>query len=394
MKKNNGRKPGALLLALLAAAFASPAFAQRPNRGIPAPPLADGPFEYITGEPLKIRVSVLTRGLEKPWSLAFLPDGSILITERPGRLRLYRDGKLLPEPIAGVPAVRFSLIGGLFDIKLHPDFERNRYVYLTYDKPTGERGDVLTVARAVFDGRALKDLEEIFVVEGATSQSRLLFAPDGKLHVSVFGEPREMAQDPMSLSGKTLRLNDDGTVPDDNPFVGREGYRPEIYTLGHRSPEGMVWHDGKIWETEMGPNGGDEVNILEPGGNYGWPYVSLGRSYPGPYQRNRFHLDGMIDPVVSWVPSISTTGMAFYTGDKLAAWKGNLFVGGVRYGEIPGTGSLSRIVFNENMEEIRREALLTDLRQRIRDVRQGPDELLYVLTDETDGAMLRIEPAE
>jgi glucose/arabinose dehydrogenase len=392
--KNHRLKTSALLLALVGAMVAPVAHAQPARRGLPVQPLPDGPFEYTTGEPQKIRVRVLTRGLEKPWSLAFLPDGGALITERPGRVRLFRDGKLLPEPIAGVPAVRFSLIGGLYDIKLHPNFERNHYIYLTYAKPTGERTDVLTVARAVFDGHALSDLKEIFVVEGATGQSRLLFAPDGKLYVSVFGGPREVAQDPMDLSGKTLRLNDDGTVPKDNPFARKKGYRPEIYTIGHRSPEGMVWHDGKIWETEMGPNGGDEVNILEPGKNYGWPYVSLGRSYPGPYQRNQFHLDGMTDPVVSWVPSISTTGMAFYTGDKLAAWKGNLFVGGVRYGEIPGTGSLSRIVFNENMEEIRREALLTDLHQRIRDVRQGPDELLYVLTDETDGALLRIEPAE
>ena len=393
MKRNDRLKPGVWVL-LLAAAVAAPAQAQRPSRGIPAPPLADGPFEYMTGEPLKIRVRVLTRGLEKPWSLAFLPDGSMLITERPGRVRLFRDGKLVPEPIAGVPAVRFNLLGGLSDIKLHPDFEHNHFVYLTYDKPIGDKGEVLTVARAVFDGRALKDLKEIFTAEGATSGSRLLFTPDGKLHVSVYGEPREIAQDPMALSGKTLRLNDDGTVPRDNPFVGRTGYRPEIYTMGHRSPEGMVWHDGKIWEAEMGPNGGDEVNILEPGGNYGWPYVSMGRSYPGPYQRDKFHHDGMIDPIVFWVPAISTTGMAFYTGDKLAAWKGNLFVGGVRYGEIPGTGSLSRIVFNENREELRRESLLTDLHQRIRDVRQGPDDFLYVLTDETDGAMLRIEPAE
>ncbi len=391
MKKIDGLRACALVLLFAAAAAAQ---AQGQRRGLPVQPLANGPFEYMTGEPMKIRVQVLARGLEKPWSLAFLPDGSMLITERPGRVRHFRDGRLMPDPIPGVPAVRFSLLGGLSDIKLHPDFAHNHYVYLTYDKPMGDNGEVLTVARAVFDGRALKDLKEIFTVEGATSMSRMLFAPDGKLHVSVYGESHEIAQDPMELSGKTLRLNDDGTVPTDNPFVGRKGYRPEIYTLGHRSPEGMVWHDGKVWEVEMGPNGGDEVNILEPGGNYGWPYVSMGRSYAGPYQSDKFKREGMIDPVVFWVPSISTTGMAFYTGNKLAAWKGNLFVGGVRYGEIPGTGSLSRVVFNENMEEIRREALLTDLRQRIRDVRQGPDELLYVLTDETDGAMLRIEPAE
>ena len=382
------------VLAALITVIATPGFTQ-PRRGIPVAPLPPGPFEYATGEGMDIRVVVLTRGLENPWGMAFLPDGGLLITERPGRLRLFKDGQL-SDPIPGVPEVRSNFISGLFDIKLHPDFARNRYVYLTYQKPEGERGAVLTVARGKFNGRALTGVEEIFVADGASSVSRMLFAPDGKLHVSVYGEPGEQAQDTMRYGGKTLRLNDDGSVPDDNPFVGRKGYLPALYTLGHRSPEGLVWNEqtGRIWEVEMGPNGGDEVNILEPGGNYGWPYVSLGRTYAGPYQPDKFHREGMIDPVVVWVPSISTTGMTFYTGDKLAAWKGNLFVGGVRYGEIPGTGQISRIVFNENMEEIRRESLLADLRHRIRDIRQGPDELLYVLTDEADGALLRIEPAD
>jgi glucose/arabinose dehydrogenase len=225
----------------------------------------------------------------------------------------------------------------------------------------------------------------------------MLFAPDGKLYVSVYGaESGNDPQDPSQYDGKILRLNYDGSVPADNPFVGRAGYLPEIYTMGHRSPESLVWHEGtgKIWEDEMGPNGGDEINVLEPGGNYGWPLVSLGRSYAGPWQPEKFHREGMIDPVVFWMPSISTTGMTFYTGDRLPAWKGNIFVGGVRYGEIAGTGQLQRIVFNEDMEEIRREALLLDLGHRIRDVRQGPDELLYVLTDDRDGAVLRIEPAD
>jgi glucose/arabinose dehydrogenase len=381
---------------VVAAVFAAPASAQQ-RRGIPVPPLPDEPVDYVTAA-ADIRVSIVTRGLENPWSMAFLPDGSMLITERPGRLRLLRDG-VLSDPIPGVPEVRANFISGLFDVELHPDFERNRLVYLSYDRPLegagdgGRRGAVLTVARGVYDGRALSDVEEIFVAKGASSVSRLLFAPDGKLYVSTYGEPDETAQDPMGYAGKTFRLNDDGSVPEDNPFVGREGYLPEIYTLGHRTPESLVWHvpTGAIWESEMGPNGGDEVNILEPGGNYGWPYVSLGRSYAGPYQPDKFHRDGMIDPVVSWIPSISTTGMAFYTGDRIPGWTGNLFVGGVRYGEIPGTGQISRIVFNENMQEIRRESLLQDLRVRIRDIRQGPDELLYVLTDEADGALLRIE---
>jgi glucose/arabinose dehydrogenase len=186
-------------------------------------------------------------------------------------------------------------------------------------------------------------------------------------------------------------------VPDDNPFVGKPGYKAEIYTLGHRSTLGLAVHPGtgQIWELEMGPNGGDEINALRPGANYGWPLVSLGRTYPGPWQAKQFQRDGFEDPVVFWMPSISTSGLAFYTGSRLEKWTGDVFVGGMRYGEIPGTGQLQRILFNENMEELRREPLLVELRQRIRDVRQGPDELLYLLVDDPDdGAVLRIEPAD
>jgi glucose/arabinose dehydrogenase len=368
--------------------------AQRPRPGLEVPPLPTEPIVYKTGAHMDIRVVVVARNLEHPWSLAFLPDGDILVTENPGRLRLIHDGKLLPDPIAGVPEAGRGFLQGLLDVKLHPDFAENRLVYLTYDKPM-EGGNELAVARGKFDGRALTDVEDIFIAHEANSVSRMLFAPDGKLYVSVYGaESGNDPQDPMQYDGKILRLNYDGSVPDDNPFVGRKGYLPEIYTMGHRSPEGLVWHEGRIWEVEMGPNGGDEINILQAGGNYGWPLVSLGRTYQGPWQSRKFNRDEMIDPVVYWMPSISTSGLAFYTGDKLAAWKGNAFVGGVRYGEIAGTGQLQRIVFNDDMQELRREVLLADLRRRIRDVRQGPDELLYLLTDETDGALLRIEPAD
>lgn len=385
---------GIAAAALAAIVVASPASAQR-RASIPVPPLPTEPIEYATGE-AAIRVSVFVRGLTNPWSLAFLPDGAILVTENRGTLRLIRNGELLPDPIAGVPEVQTGFLSGLLDVKLHPDFARNKLVYLTYDKPQDD-APVLAVAHGVFDGRALTNVEDIFVAEAAGSISRMLFAPDGKLYVSVYGaESGNDPQDPSEYDGKILRLEYDGSVPSDNPFVGRQGYRPEIFTMGHRSPEGLVWHEptGRIWEVEMGPNGGDEVNILEAGGNYGWPLVSMGRSYRGPFQPDKFHREGMIDPVVFWVPSISTTGMTFYTGDRLPAWQGNLFVGGVRFGEIAGTGQISRIVFNENMEEIRRESLLADLRHRIRDIRQGPDGLLYVLTDDEDGAILRIEPAD
>ncbi|HZJ31666.1 MAG TPA: PQQ-dependent sugar dehydrogenase [Vicinamibacterales bacterium] len=411
--------------ALLSAIIATPASAQG-RGGIPVPALPDQPWEYQTAT-AKIRVRVLTAGLENPWSLEFLPDASILITERNGRLRLFKDGKL-SGPVPGLPeVVSDNFISGLHDVKLHPDFAKNRLVYWVYNKADapaaapaaaapagggrgggaagaagggrGGRGGgtrTLTVARGVFDGTALTKVEDIIRMPGATTISRMLFLPDGTLLVSTYGEPQQMAQDKMGLSGKILRYNADGTIPKDNPFVGKEGYRPEIYTLGHRSPEGLIWHEPTktIWESEMGPNGGDEINIIKAGGNYGWPLVSLGRSYAGPYQPGGFQAEGMTAPVVNFVPSISATGMTFYTGDRFPAWKGNLFIGGVRYGEVPGTGRIQRIVFNSAMEETSRETLLEDKRWRVRDIRQGPDGLLYVITDERNGALLRIEPAE
>ena len=287
-------------------------------------------------------------------------------------------------------------LGGLFDVALHPRFAANHFVYLTYNKPMGDKGAEIALARGVWDGHALTNVRDIFVAADASSVSRLAFGRDGKLYMSTFGGQADAAQDPESLAGKVLRLNDDGTAPNDNPFVGKAGYRPEIYTLGHRSTLGLAVHPntGQVWENENGPNGGDEINVLKPGANYGWPLVSLGRTYPGPWQSQGFSRPGFEDPVVYWTPSIAVSGMAFYTGDKLPKWKGDVFVGALRFGEIPGTGHLQRILFNENMEELRREMLLVDLRQRIRDVRQGPDELLYLLTDEDDGAVLRIEPAD
>ena len=412
---------GIAAAALLSVIIAGPAGAQG-RGGIPVPALPDQPWEYQTANE-KIRVRVLTAGLENPWSLEFLPDASILITERNGRLRHFKDG-VLSGPVAGLPAVvSDNFISGLHDIKLHPNFAQNRLVYWVYNKSDapapaapaatpaaagqggrgggagGGRGGAtrtLTVARGVFNGTALTKVEDIIRMQGASTVSRMLFLPDGTLLVSTWGETGQVAQDKMGLSGKILRYNADGTIPKDNPFVGKEGYRPEIYTLGHRTPESLVWHEPTktIWESEMGPNGGDEINVIKAGGNYGWPLVSLGRSYQGPYQPEGFEAEGMTAPVVNFVPSISTTGMAFYTGERFPAWKGNLFIGGVRYGEIPGTGRIQRIGFNTNMEEVRRETLLEDKRWRIRDIRQGPDGLLYVITDERNGALLRIEPAE
>ncbi|HEX5418642.1 MAG TPA: PQQ-dependent sugar dehydrogenase [Gammaproteobacteria bacterium] len=374
------------------------------NNGIPVAPsglkipsLPNHPVEYKTAEGQDIRVVVVARGLAHPWSLAFLANGTMLVTERPGRLRIIRDDQLDPEPVAGIPEVRAMGLSGLLDVVLHPRFASNHLIYLSYDKPSGDNGAVLAVARGEWDGRALKNVQDIFVAgEDTTSNSRLAFGADGMLYVTTFGGMGDAAQDPNSDAGKVLRLRDDGSVPDDNPFVGKPGYRPEIFTLGHRSPLGLAVRPGtnEIWELEMGPNGGDELNLLHAGANYGWPRVSLGRTYPGPWQSQHFQEKGYENPVVYWMPSISTSGLAFYTGDKLPKWKGDVFVGGMRYGETPGTGQLQRILFNENMQELRREPLLVDLHQRIRDVRQGPDGLLYVLTDDPkDGGVLRIEPA-
>ena len=398
------RIAGAAALTIVAAQ----AHAQGRGGGIPVAPLIDGPWEYQTASE-RIRVSVLASGLENPWSLEFLPDASILITERNGRLRHYKDGEL-SGPVPGLPeVVADNFISGLHDIKLHPDFEQNNLVYWVYNKgqggaaAAGGRGGrgggggarTLTVARGVFDGTALTNVEDIISMDGASTVSRMLFLPDGTLLVSTWGEPEPMAQDKMGLSGKILRYTDEGQIPDDNPFVGVEGYRPEIYTLGHRTPESLVWHEptGTIWESEMGPHGGDEVNIIEAGGNYGWPLVSLGRSYAGPYQPEGFEMEGTIMPHINFVPSISATGMTFYDGEAFPSWQGNLFIGGVRYGEIAPSGRLERIGFNDAMEEQRRESLLVDKRWRIRDIRQGPDDLLYVITDERNGALLLIEPA-
>jgi glucose/arabinose dehydrogenase len=365
-------------------------------QGIPAVELPNKPMLYETAEGQTIRVVVMARGMANPWSLVFLPDGDMLLTERPGRVRLIRKGVLDPQPVAGVPMVQAGGLGGLMEILLHPQFATNNYVYLSYAKPATEKTTVLAVARGRWNGTALVDMKDIFVAnDGTNGPARMTFGRDGTLYVTTGGVNTNVAQEGDKLAGKVLRLRDDGSVPPDNPFVGKPGYRPEVFTLGHRSSLGLGMHPGtgEIWQHENGPNGGDEINILKPGGNYGWPLISYGRQYPGPRQSEIPWREGFEQPFVSWIPSIAASGMAFYTGNKLPKWKGDVFVGALRVGEVPGTGHLQRILFNEKMEELRRESLLVDLRQRIRDVRQGPDELLYLLTDHPkDGALLRIEP--
>jgi glucose/arabinose dehydrogenase len=361
-------------------------------------PIPAAPLEFNTAEVMRIRVVPVARGLVNPWSLAFLPDGTLLVTEKEGRLRIIRDGVLDPKPVPGVPEVRVQGRSGLLDVVLHPQFAANRFLYFTYLKPVGaERQSALTLARGRFDGAAVTDLADIFTVgAGLAGPSRIAFGRDGKLYMTTpSGGDGGGPQDPDSYAGKVLRLNDDGSVPADNPFVGRTGHKPEVFTLGHRNSLGLAVHPttGQMWQSEMGPNGGDELNILKPGANYGWPLVSLGRTYPGPWQSPTFSKEGMENPVVYWTPAISTSGLAFYTGNKLPKWKGDIFVGGQRTGEIPGTGRLERVLINDKLEELRRESLLVPLQMRIRDVRQGPDELLYVLVDHENGGVLRIEPS-
>jgi glucose/arabinose dehydrogenase len=338
------------------------------------------------------------KGLSHPWSLAFLPDGDMLVTERPGRLRIVRKGALDPKPISGVPMVYTERLGGLMEIVLHPRFAETRWVYLSFTKPMGTRGHTSALVRGRLEGMSLLDVKELFVADavgnGPAAGNGMAFGRDGLLYMAVGGANDEIAQNPNSHFGKIIRLRDDGSVPPDNPFVGRPGHKPEIYSLGHRNMLGLTVHPvtGEMWENENGPLGGDEVNILKKGANYGWPIVSYGRQYSGARVSGEVTRAGFEDPVLIWNPSIAISGMTFYTGDRFPRWKNNLFVGGLQFGRIPGTGQMHRIVFNENWEEIRREAFFVDLRQRIRNVRQGPDGLLYVLTDEEDGAILRIEP--
>jgi glucose/arabinose dehydrogenase len=373
-----------------------------PGINWPSPPLPDGPIVLDTGIQHKIRL-IVTKGLNQPWSMAFLPDGAILITERPGRLRVVRNGTLDPNPVAGVPAVQAQGLAGLMDLALHPRFAENKLVYFTYHKPAGtaavagNNAGIITLARGRWDGAALVDVRDLFSSIQNGNASRIVFGRDGMVYMTIgVGDPpaAAAAQDPNSLAGKVLRLRDDGTVPADNPFVGRAGYRPEIFTLGHRNALGLALNPltGAVWECEDGPNGGDEVNILQAGKNYGWPVVSYGRFYLGPRVSVDPWKEGMEPPVAFWVPAIAISGMSFYTGDAFPNWKNNLFVGGMRQGEVPRSGHLERIDFNDQWEELHRESMLHELQNRIRDVRQGPDGFLYLLTAENDGALMRMEP--
>lgn len=360
----------------------------------------------------KIRVVPVATGLYHPWSLAFPDARTILVTERNGHLRMIRDGVLLPEPIWISPTTPGDGVDGLHFVAVHPKFAQNQLVYVSYPK-RGDRGFTLAVARGRLSGQKLTDVEEIFVADawetGGNLAGRVFFHPDGSLFVTVGDRDRICCNgtDDNSLrmkaqkldndAGKTLRLRDDGSIPADNPFVGQPGARPEIFTYGHRNGYGLAINPetGELWQAEIGPMGGDEINILMPGHNYGWPLVSMGRNYTGTLVSDQpWFRPGMDNPRMFWVPSISPSSIMFYTGDKFPQWKNNLFVGALT------TKQLIRVAFHKPSQAEPREGLLVPLGQRVRDVQQGPDGYIYVATeqsfrgDQVDGTVLRIEPAE
>jgi len=388
----------AVAAAALAIVLASAARAQDPG---PSPALPGFPQIYETAD-LKIRVVELADGLSNPWSMAWLPNGDILITERAGRLRLFHSGKVDPEPIAGVPKVKITVLGGLLEVLPHPKFAQNGLVYFSYSKAGEGNLSTTAVARGKLVGHEIQGLKDVLVAKNWSNSptnfgGRMVFGKDGMLYLTV-GERQEQerAQNTLEHGGKVLRLTEDGKPPPDNPFVGNKDYLAEIYSVGHRSPQGLVFHPvtGELWENEHGPLGGDEINIVKAGKNYGWPLVTFGRNYDGKKISDLTTRPDLEPPFMYFVPSIAISGMTFYTGDKLKAWKGNAFVGSMMEGRTKWTGHIRRITFSDDGLPIQREPILRELRQRIRDVRMGPDELLYVLTDENPGVMLRIEPAE
>jgi glucose/arabinose dehydrogenase len=391
----------AFCVMLAAAGFVTISAPAQPP-GLPRAPLTSEAVIVPTAEG-PIRVVPVVTGLSHPWGIAWLPNGDALVTERAGRVRLIRDGVLDPTPIGGVPQVHAVRLSGLMDIAVHPEFEQNQLVYLTYTKNVRQEPLELstTLARGRLVGNTFVEMHDILNADtwpgNGGSASRIAFAPDGYLYMTTGASNGPFAQDPGNLRGKVLRLADDGTPAPDNPFVGNEAYRPEIYSLGHRNQLGLAVNPrtGALWNSEMGPNGGDEVNIILPGRNYGWPLYSYGRTYEGPNVSSAPWAEGIELPWAHWTPGISPSGLSFYTGDRyFAAWNTSVFIGAVRMGQIQGTGHLSRIEFDENGNERRRELLLMTLSQRIRDVRQGPDGYLYLLTDEDDAALLRLERAD
>lgn len=350
------------------------------------------------------RVVTVAEGLVNPWGMAFLPGGDILVTERPGRLRIVRGGKLLADPVPGLPPVRAAGQGGLLDVALHPDFATNRLVYFSYAKPSedGTKGTT-AVARGRFENDRLTGVEDVFVAELWSEGrghygSRLAF--DGKGHLYVTFGDRQVpptgnleahpAQDLSNHFGTTIRIHDDGRVPADNPFAGREGALPEIWTYGHRNGQGLAIDPatGDVWYTEHGPQGGDELNLLQPGRNYGWPVVGYGVNYrTGSAIHGATMAEGMENPVHVWTPSIAASGLVVYTGDKFPEWRGSIFAGGLAGQQVVRLTMDGRRVMNQEQ--------LFQRRGRVRDVRQGPDGYIYLAIEDSRGEptpIVRLEP--
>ena len=354
-----------------------------------APSVSLAEDKMIDSKEGALKVETVAKGLEFPWGLAFLPDGRMLVTERPGRLRIAAKDGTLSEPLKGVPEVFAEGQGGLLDVALDPKFTENSLVYLSYSEPGEDDTSGTAVARGKLGADGIENVEVIFrqkpkVDDDLHYGSRLAFSPDGMLFVTL-GERFKVApaQDLSTTLGKVVRINPDGSVPDDNPFVGQEGKLPEIYSYGHRNPQGAAIHPetGKLWENEFGPLGGDELNIIEPGKNYGWPEVSWGKHYngkaiPEPTTRPEF-----VDAIKHWTPVISPSGMTFYTGDAIPAWKGNLLLSGL------SSQAIVRLALDG--EKVTGEERI-ELGKRIRNVVQGPDGAVYVLTDQKKGKILRL----
>jgi glucose/arabinose dehydrogenase len=347
-----------------------------------------------------IRVATFAAGLQRPWGLALLPEGGMLVTERPGRVRFVSDEGAVSEPMKGVPAVQTGEQCGLLDIALDPNFATNRLVYLSYCEPDGQGLNSNAAARGRLsdDHSELLDVEVIFsgkpkVAPVQNNGSRLLFDGNGHLFITTGDKYehaiREQAQRLDSHIGKVIRINPDGTAPADNPFVGRDGALPEIWSYGHRNPQGLAFEpeSGRLYEVEHGPFGGDELNLVEPGKNYGWPMVSFGDNYEGtPVGAGEEHAQGVTDPANQWTPSIAPSGLMFYQGDAFPEWKGDLFVGGL------GSQTLVRMELKDG-KVAHEERLLLPVESRIRHVVEAPDGSLFVLTDDEEGEILRLTPA-
>jgi glucose/arabinose dehydrogenase len=362
--------------------------------GVACLPFAPAQAQTVKTQEHSFRVVTVVKGLDHPWGLAFLPDGRMLVTERPGRLRVVgRDGRLESQPVAGLPQVTPHGQGGLMDVALHPKFSENSLIYLSYSA-RGTDGVSTEVARGRLKGNRLENIEVVFRQlpksnTGLHFGSRLVFDRAGFLYITL-GDRGEMAraQKPDDLAGSVIRLHDDGRVPADNPFAGKPGWKAEKFTLGNRNMQGAALHpqSGLLWTHEHGPQGGDEINVIRPGTNYGWPVVTYGVNYGiGTKIGEGTTKTGMAQPLHYWVPSIAPSGMAFYSGDKFPNWRGDQFVGSLKF-------SLLVRLRLDGEKVVKEERMLEGTLGRIRDVRSGPDGFVYLLTDESNGVIARLEP--